>query len=102
VEILERLKGHYEAQEVPFGVVYRWCPPCSVVECECGRRLTLKRSNPLDFPTDVCECGEDSTDYDQEEELEVVEVVVGELMEEDEALHPWRYAGERKGRGLPC
>jgi len=83
---------------VPFVVVYRWCPPCLVVECECGRRLTLKRSNPLDFPTAVCECGEDSTDYDQEE----VEIVVGQLLGEDETLHPWRYAGERKGRELPC
>jgi hypothetical protein len=99
VEILERLEGHYEAQEVPFGVVYRWCPPCLVAECECGSRLTLKRSNSLDFHTAVCECGEDCTDdLDQEEEVEVV----GQLMEEDDALlHPWRYAGDRKDRGLP-
>ena len=82
--INERLEGHYEAQEVPFGVVYRWYPPCLVVMCECGRRLTLKRSNPLDFHTDVCECGEDSIDDDQGEE----EVVVGPLWEDDEALHP--------------
>ena len=97
MEILERRKGHYEVQEVPFGVVYRWYPPCLVVECECGRRSTLKRSNPLDFHTAVCESGEDRTDDHQEE----VEVVVGQLLEEEEALHPWRYAGERKGRGLP-
>ena len=97
MEILERPKGHYEAQEVPFGVVYRWCPPCLVVECECGRRLTLKRSNPLDFHTAVCECGEDSIDDGQGEE----EIVVDQPLEENEALRPWRHAGERKGRGLP-
>jgi hypothetical protein len=45
VEVLERLEGHYDAQEVPFGVVYRWCPECVVVECKCGKRLTLKRAN---------------------------------------------------------
>lgn len=98
MEIIERLEGHYEAQEVEYGVVYRWCPPCLVAECGCGRRLTLKSSNPLDFPTALCECGEDSTGEAQEEEIEVV---VGQPLEEDEALHPWRYAGERKDRGLP-
>jgi hypothetical protein len=25
-QVVERLEGHYEAQEVPFGVVYRWHP----------------------------------------------------------------------------
>jgi len=98
VEIIERLEGYYEAQEVAFGVVYRWCPECLVAECGCGKRSTLKRTNLLGSRTAVCECGEERIDEDQEEE---VEVVVGQPLEEDEALHPWRYAGERQGRGLP-
>ena len=53
MEALERLEGHYDAQEVPFGTVYRWCPECLVVECKCGKRLTLKRANLIDSRTAV-------------------------------------------------
>jgi len=41
VEIIERLEGHYEAQEVPFGIVYSWSPECLVAECGCGERVAL-------------------------------------------------------------
>ena len=95
METIERLEGHYETQEVPFGVVYRWCPDCLVVECVCGKRSTLKRSDLIDSQTAVCECGEDRTDEDQEV------AVVGQMMKTDEARHPWRYAGDREGLGLP-
>ena len=100
MEALERLEGHYDAQEVPFGTVYRWCPECLVVECKCGKRLTLKRANLTDSWTAVCECGEDRIDDDQEEE---VVVGVGGLVtvEADRARHPWRYAWAREGLGLP-
>lgn len=97
MEVLERLEGHYEAQEVPFGVVYRWCPECVVVECKCGKRLTLKEANLTDSWTAVCECGEDRIDGGQEE----VEVVGQVMVEADRAIHPWRYAGSREGLGLP-
>ena len=100
MEVLERLEGHYDAQEVAFGTVYRWCPECLVVECKCGKRLTLKRANLIDSRTAVCECGEDRIDDDQEEE---VVVGVGGLVtvEADRARHPWRYAWAREGLGLP-
>ena len=26
MRVIERIGGYYEAQEVDFGVVYRWCP----------------------------------------------------------------------------
>jgi hypothetical protein len=44
VEIIERLEGHYEAQEVPFGIVYSWSPECLVAECGCGERVALTPS----------------------------------------------------------
>ena len=92
MEVLERLEGHYDAQEVPFGTVYRWCPECLVVECKCGKRLTLKRANLIDSRTAVCECGEDQE--------EVVGVGGQVMVEADRAMHPWRYAGAREGLGL--
>ena len=97
MEVLERLEGHYDAQEVSFGTVYRWCPECLVVECKCGKRLTLKRANLTDSRTAVCECGEDRIEDDQEE----VEVASQVMVEADRAMHPWRYAGAREGLGLP-
>ena len=96
--IIERLEGRYEAQEVPFGVVYRWSSECLAVECGCGKRSTLKRTNLLGSRAVVCECGEERIDEDQV--VEEVEEVVGQPSEDDEALHPWRYAGNRKGYGL--
>jgi len=42
VRVLERIEGHYDAFEVPFGKVYRWCPEVVIVECGCGKVLALK------------------------------------------------------------
>ncbi len=91
MEVIEHLEGHYEAQEVPFGVVYRWCPECVVLECACGKRTTLSRSTLIDSHTAVCECGEDRTDEDQEVAL------VGQMIKTDGVYHPWRYAEDREG-----
>jgi hypothetical protein len=89
-KIIERIQGHYEAQEVPFGVVYRWRPEGSIVECECGQRLALTSSRA------TCDgCGADHAAL-------VGEKLIGAGLLGDEALHPWRYAGEREGVGLPC
>jgi hypothetical protein len=68
-----------------------------VVECKCGKRLTLKRANLIDSRTTVCDCGEDRMGSDQEE----VEVVGQVMVETDRAMHPWRYAGARESLGLP-
>jgi hypothetical protein len=87
--VVEHLEGHYEAQEVPFGVVYRWCPECVVIECDCGERLTLTSSM-----TTCGECGADHGAVAREE------MAIGRRLEDKDA-HPWRYdAMDREG--IPC
>jgi len=88
--MVERVEGHYEAQEVEYGVVYRWCPGCIVIECDCGERLILN-----DSVTTCCWCGADHADVIREEQDG------GGQSSRDEVLHPWRYAGEREGAGIP-
>ncbi len=87
-KVIERIEGHYESLEVPFGVVYSWCPECLVLECVCGEMLTLTGSGIT-----CCECGADHADTVREE-------LLGRRLG-DQALHPWRYAGDREGVGLP-
>ncbi len=88
-KVIERIGGYYEAQEVPFGVVYQWNPGYLLIECGCGEKLALSCF------TNICsECGADYAAVVQEE-------LAGQCSEE-EALHPWRYAGEHEERGLPC
>jgi len=84
---IERTVGHYEVQEVEFGRVYRWCPGCVVVECDCGERLSLTGS------ATVCSCGLDHAAEVNEE------LAAGRSG--DEALHPWRYARGREEAGIP-
>ncbi len=86
--ITESVAGHYEAEEITFGVVYRWYPGSLLMECGCSKVLALTRS------LSTCsECGADHAPVVREE-------LAGQCSE-DEALHPWRYAGEREGLGLP-
>ncbi len=88
VSTVERLEGRYEVEEVEFGLVYRWCPQCLMVECDCGERLTLTSS------TTTCHrCGVDHASLVREE--------LATRRLGDEALRPWRYAGNRKDAGLP-
>jgi hypothetical protein len=89
--ILERTEGHYDVQEVEFGMVYRWCPESVVVECDCGEKLTLTGS------VTICRCcGVDHAGMLREEGE-----VAGHRQSGDEALHPWRYAGDREDAGIP-
>ena len=86
--VIERSGGRYEVQEVEFGTVYKWCPECVVLECDCGQRLTLTRSES------TCpECGADHASIVREE------LAARQL--EDELAHPWHYAKDREGAGLP-
>jgi hypothetical protein len=87
VEVIERVAGHYEAQDVEFGRVYRWCPECAVIECACGERQIF------DCSSTVCECGMDHAD-DIREQLSARRLG-------DKELHPWRYVRNREGAGLP-
>jgi hypothetical protein len=43
-KVIERIEAHYEVQDVEMGKVYRWCPESVVVECECGKKLSLTAS----------------------------------------------------------
>lgn len=90
VEVIERIAGRYEAQEVEdFAKVYKWHPASVVVECECGEMLTLTRSMT------ICECGVDHVADIQEE-------LVVQLLEEDGAVcRPWRYWHSSKDSGIP-
>lgn len=93
MQILERLQGHYEAQEIAFGVVYRWCPEHVVVECRCGKRAAHKRSDLISSVT-VCECGANTA--------RIREELIIEVLDEDEGTrHPWHYAGDREDAGIP-
>ena len=87
-KVIERIGGYYEAQEVPFSVVYQWNPGYLLIECGCGERLALSC-----FISICSACAADYADVVQEE-------LAGGCSEE-EALHPWRYAGECEDFGLP-
>jgi hypothetical protein len=87
--VIERTEGCYQVQEVEFGKVYRWEPGNVVVECDCGERLTLTRSE-----SNCEECGTDHAD--------AVLKMLADRRLEDETRHPWRYAGDHEGAGLPC
>ncbi len=89
MHIIERVGGYYEAQEVPFGVVYRWHPGYLLLECGCGKMLRLTCST-----TTCSECGVDHAAIVRDE--------LADQCSEDKALHPWRYAGDREELGLPC
>jgi hypothetical protein len=89
MQVIERTEGHYDVQEVQFGTVYRWCPECVVLECDCGERLALTHSES------TCpECGADHAAIIWEE---LAARRVG-----DETIHPWHYAEDRQDVGLPC
>ena len=88
--IVERIKGHYDVQEVEFGRVYRWCPERVIVECGCGERTSLTASS-----TATCRrCRVDLAIVFREEPTT--------KRSGDEIVHPWRYAEHREGDGLPC
>ena len=46
-KVLERLKAHYEVEDVEMGKVYRWCPQRAVLECTCWEQLTLSAFKTL-------------------------------------------------------
>ncbi len=86
-QVIQRVEGRYEVQEVELGRVYRWRPGRVVVQCGCGGRATLTSSET------TCGCG---ADY--------AAVLDGQLAArplEDEAVHPWRYVEDREDAGIP-
>ena len=87
-KVIERVAGHYDVEEVEYGRVYRRRPEMVVVECECGKRATFKRSNLITSIV-TCGCGARYAAVDIQEE------------EDDETVHPWRYWRPPKGAGIP-
>ncbi len=84
MQVIERIAAHYDAQEVEFGRIYRWCPECVVVECDCSERMTLKRLDIIIDSGVICEeCGAKVSPRIREE------VVIELLDEDDAAIHPW-------------
>ena len=73
--VIERIEGHYETQNSSYGQAYVWYPECVVVECNCGKTLTLSASES------ACRCG---TDH---EALVRERLAAGQAL--DETLHPW-------------
>jgi hypothetical protein len=88
-QVIEHFDGYYEAQEIPFGVVYRWCPESFVVQCGCGRRPVLTATLTT---CSSCEANHIALVRKRQ--------VVQPLMT-DETRHPWLYAEGREGLGLP-
>lgn len=74
--VVESTRGHYERREGPCGESYVWCPGRVVVECGCGQRAVLTRSQA------VCGCGADHAAL-------VAEESASRRMPYA-ALHPWR------------
>jgi hypothetical protein len=96
MRVVEHIAGHYAVEDVgDFGKVYRWRPESVVVECECGRRTILKRSDVIDSRP-CCECGAVPRGAIREE------VVLDVLDESYEAgRRPWRYWHTSEHTGLP-
>jgi hypothetical protein len=79
MQVIERVAEHYDTQEVDFGRIYRWCPEWVVVECKCGKRKTLTRTDLIKAKP-ACECGTDNT-------ASVREEVVLELLDKEYEVH---------------
>src|SRR5438067_889025 len=98
VEVIERLAEHYEAEDVEYGRVYKWCPECVVLECACGKRAIHKRADIIGSVVTACECSKDK------DNMAVIrgELVI-ELLDEDYERHhhPWRYWHPPKDAGIP-
>ncbi len=99
VRIIERVAEHYDEQEVEFGKVYKWCPEGVAVECVCGERFCLCRADILSGSLSTCECGKDNIS-DIREEVQA-EVIGHLLLENEEAVHPWRYWHTSESTGIP-
>jgi hypothetical protein len=82
VRIIGDTEGHHEVQILDFGMVYKWHSESTIIECECGKRSTYTRADLMGSVI-TCECSKDST-------ARVREEVVVQVLEEDQALHPWR------------
>ncbi len=91
MKVIEYLEGRYAAQEVPFGVVYKWSPEGVVMECKCGARPTLTASRTI--------CSGCGVDHANVVRRELNGSRNGSQKTVDKVLHPWR-GTKREGVGL--
>jgi hypothetical protein len=87
VTVIERTEGRYDVQEVEFGRVYKWRPEHVVVECGCGRTLSLTTSET------TCDCGADHAAVVREE--------LSAKRLGNEPPHPWRHFHYSEDTGIP-
>ncbi len=85
--VVEGTEGRYETHDGEFGKVYRWCPECLLVKCDCGEMTTLD-----DYDTTCVWCGADHTSIVQEE--------LAPRWLEDEAVHRYAIWEHAKKEGL--
>ncbi len=71
-------------------MAYKWSPERVVIECERGARPTLTSL------VSICSGGGIDHALSTRQELNG-----SREMTVDKVLHPWRYAGDREGLGLP-
>jgi len=75
LQIVECTAGHYEAQDVEFGRVYRWMPANALVECDCGQLFSAEES--------MAACPRCEVDYS-----EVVRGLEDKPLTKEEAYYP--------------
>jgi hypothetical protein len=93
MRVIERVAEHYAVQEMPFGREYKWSPEQVVIECECGERTILKRSEIIGSAVISCECGKANTAHIREE-------LVIQLIDEeyDAHHHPWLHDAKAQAK----
>jgi hypothetical protein len=88
VQIVERVQAHYEAREVPFGMVYEWHPAYVALKCECGEKVTLSATNTI--PT-CRRCSADLGAF-------VDDIREREAHLPDKLTHPWFYDAQERAQ----
>ena len=84
MRIVELVDAHYRREDVEYGASFIWDPGHIVLECKCGQRQSLKRSELVEGLV-KCPCGANSETRLYEEQVAEV------LGADDRKRHPWRY-----------
>jgi hypothetical protein len=88
VQIIERVKAHYESREMPFGKVYVWNPASVALECDCGEKVTL---NATSTTTTYSGCGAELGTF-------VHDLREREGRLADKLTHPWFYDARERAQ----
>ena len=88
VQILERVKAHYESREMPFATVYEWHPAYLALECDCAEKVTLTAAST----TTTCGgCGAELGAF-------VRDIREREGRLPDNLTHPWFYDARERAQ----